>query len=700
MKQISSMNKGVKHILAIVLVAVLIASASAYAVLAAKSNTTIAANDTTDTEKLTQTAEKATGSTTIPSADGQISKEETVYVKTDASGKVTSTTVSDWLKNAGTQTQIADTSTLADIKNVKGGETFTQNADGSLLWNTAGADIYYQGTTTQALPVSISTVYKLNGQSMNPQDMVGKSGQVEITMHFTNTATVNGTTVPFTVASAMMLPDDTFTNVAVDKGAVLSDGNNAIVVGLAFPGLNDSLGLSGNTLDLTIPDSITVTATAANFKLGPTITSMTSNVLEEAGLGQVNSFGDLDNSITKLTTATDQLVAGTLSAKDGANALATGAGSAVTGINTLADGLNTYTNGVATVAGGTTKLQNGLGTLSAGANSLNAGLTTAKAGSEQLVAGYKGSDTQNGAAQGAQELAAGASQVSQGVDTAAAGVDGMDTQINTSIDAIKAQMPQGVDSLEAAQSALSQLIAGRTQAIAVRDAATTVEEMAAYNQKIDVLSQQIATLSQGIGSWQVLETIRGQLETENADGQTMLDQLAALQAGASQVADGAADLNAGINGYDAADGHHAGLYEGTVALDAGLTDATQGSTALAQGANTATTSAAQLADGAATLASKNNELTGGMAQLQSGGAQLDAGANAIATGLSTLNSGMTEFKTTGIDKIANLYNNDLKGLKDRITKITDAGKAYNSFSGISNGMNGSVKFVVESGEIK
>ncbi|MEG2649588.1 MAG: hypothetical protein RSA63_01800, partial [Eubacterium sp.] len=94
MKQISSMNKGVKHILAIVLVAVLIASASAYAVLAAKSNTTIAANDTSDTEKLTQAAEKATGSTTMPSADGQISKEETVYVKTDANGKVTSTTVS------------------------------------------------------------------------------------------------------------------------------------------------------------------------------------------------------------------------------------------------------------------------------------------------------------------------------------------------------------------------------------------------------------------------------------------------------------------------------------------------------------------------------------------------------------------------------------------------------------------------------
>ncbi|MGL6292574.1 hypothetical protein [Eubacterium aggregans] len=364
MKQISSMNKGVKHILAIVLVAVLIASASAYAVLAAKSNTTIAANDTTDTEKLTQTAEKATGSTTIPSADGQISKEETVYVKTDASGKVTSTTVSDLLKNAGTQTQIADTSTLADIKNVKGDETFTQNADGSLLWNTAGADIYYQGTTTQALPVSIFTVYKLNGQSMNPQDMVGKSGQVEITMHFTNTATVNGTTIPFTVASAMMLPDDTFTNVAVDKGAVLSDGNNAIVVGLAFPG---------------------------------------------------------------------------------------------------------------------------------------------------------------------------------------------------------------------------------------------------------------------------------------------------------------------------------------------LTDATQGNTALAQGANTATSSAAQLADGANTLASKNSELTGGMAQLQSGGSQLSNGANALSTGLTILNSGMTEFKTTGIDKIANLYNNDIKGLKDRITQITDAGKAYNSLSGISNGMNGSVKFVVESG---
>ncbi|SDX51452.1 hypothetical protein [Eubacterium barkeri] len=681
MKQISSMNKGVKHILAIVLVAVLIASASAYAVLAAKSNTTIAANDTSDTEKLTQAAEKATGSTTMPSADGQISKEETVYVKTDANGKVTSTTVSDWLKNAGTQTQIADTSTLRDIKNVKGDETFTQNADGSLLWNTAGADIYYQGTTTQALPVNISTVYTLNGQSMNPQDMVGKSGQVEITMHFTNTATVNGTTVPFTVASAMMLPNDTFTNVTVDKGAVLSDGNNAIVVGLAFPGLNDSLGLSGNTLDLTIRDSITVTATATNFELGPTITSMTSNVLEDVGLNQVNSFGDLDTAITKLTTATDQLVAGTISAKDGANTLANGTSAAVTGINTLSDGLTTYTNGVATVAGGTTKLQNGLGTLSAGANRLNAGLATAKAGSEQLVAGYKGSDTQKGAAQGAQELAAGAGQVRQGVDAAANQLSGM-------YDTLGTQASDYHTKGEAASTYQSQLTALLTSKAGQP---LTTEDI----QQISQLTAAIAQCSGATGAGDALEAVQKQMDDNNTQ-----QQLATLQAGASRVAEGAAGLNAGINGYEAADGHHTGLYEGTVALDTGLTDATQGSTTLAEGANTATNSAAQLADGANTLASKNSELTGGMAQLQSGGAQLNAGANALATGLTTLNSGMTEFKTTGIDKIANLYNNDLKGLKDRITKITDAGKAYNSFSGISSGMSGSVKFVVESGEIK
>ena len=44
--------------------------------------------------------------------------------------------------------------------------------------------------------------------------------------------------------TAMILPADTFTNVEMTNGKVLSDGNNDIAVGYGIPGLSDSLKLS------------------------------------------------------------------------------------------------------------------------------------------------------------------------------------------------------------------------------------------------------------------------------------------------------------------------------------------------------------------------------------------------------------------------------------------------------------------------
>ena len=88
-------------------------------------------------------------------SSSSVSKEETVYVNADASGNPQQITVSNWLKNAGSESNVEDQSDLTNIKNVKGDETFSENGD-SLTWNTDGSDIYYQGQSNKDLPVSVS----------------------------------------------------------------------------------------------------------------------------------------------------------------------------------------------------------------------------------------------------------------------------------------------------------------------------------------------------------------------------------------------------------------------------------------------------------------------------------------------------------------------------------------------------------------
>ena len=79
-------------------------------------------------------------------SDTGVTKEETVYVVTDSTGAQQDVIVSDHLMNRSSAKTIADETTLADIENVKGEETFKQKGT-SLTWNAEGNSIYYQGRT-------------------------------------------------------------------------------------------------------------------------------------------------------------------------------------------------------------------------------------------------------------------------------------------------------------------------------------------------------------------------------------------------------------------------------------------------------------------------------------------------------------------------------------------------------------------------
>ena len=108
------------------------------------------------------------------------SKEETVYSKLKTNGSEKTTVVSEHLINDQNETSLDDQSSLKNIKNVNGKETFKQDGS-SLVWQTTdGQDIYYQGKTTNSLPVSMKVTYKLDGKKTKLKDMLGKKGKVEI----------------------------------------------------------------------------------------------------------------------------------------------------------------------------------------------------------------------------------------------------------------------------------------------------------------------------------------------------------------------------------------------------------------------------------------------------------------------------------------------------------------------------------------
>ena len=67
--------------------------------------------------------------------------------------------------------------------------------------------------------------------------------------------------------------------------------------------------------------------------------------------------------------------------------------------------------------------------------------------------------------------------------------------------------------------------------------------------------------------------------------------------------------------------------------------------------------------------------------------------------MSSLVQWLNQFDEEGIAKLVSLYQDDVKGLMDRFEAVQDAGKSYQTFTKLSEGTSGSVKFIFKSGEI-
>ena len=114
-----------------------------------------------------------------------INKDETVYVILDENGNVTEQIVSDWINGDEKLGEFNDSSILNDVKNVKGDEEPTVE-NGDLKWNIDSTDLYYQGKSNKELPLSLSIKYELNGKEVNPNEVLGESGNFKITVNIKN----------------------------------------------------------------------------------------------------------------------------------------------------------------------------------------------------------------------------------------------------------------------------------------------------------------------------------------------------------------------------------------------------------------------------------------------------------------------------------------------------------------------------------
>ena len=595
-----------------------------------------------------------TAAPVFAATDSGNTKDETVYVVTESDGSQSDLIVSDHLKNKSGKDKIEDVSTLTDIENVKGKEKFTREDDGSISWNAKGNDIYYEGKTDQEAPVSMDIKYYLDDKEVDGADLSGKTGKVKIVINYTNNTSLNGTKVPFVVLTGMVLENDTFQNVTVSSGKVIDDGQKSFIVGMAAPGVADTLGISEE--ELGFGSTVEITGDAKEFAPEDMMTVVTNDFFQDIDTSELNA-GNLDSQIDQLDSAAKQLVAGT---------------------NTLYKGIETLNSSSATLAAGVSKLNQGAAKIDENTKTALQGSKDLAAGSQFLSSQLNSKLTDMG--QGVNDLATASNKVADGLEKMQAGVNGYVTAANPGLALSAKAFAQKVAGLDTVKTGISDSVASDKEAIAaLRSLKSSMDAktQASVEEQLTILENNVKTKEDYLKGFDTAKL------TESANA--ISAGVDTIQAGLN--GDGTTENPGAVNGAN-------GITKAIITqLGGAIKDATASDSELSVGLNKLVTGSSELAAGEEQLSDGASELAAGMNELYSKSGLLISGIGQLDAGSKKLNDGMSQFYKEGIGKIVSLYNDKLKGTVNNAESLVAAGKAYNTFTQVPDGMDGTVKFI-------
>ena len=594
-----------------------------------------------------------------------VTKEETVYSKLDTTGKSYQTVVSNHIKNTEYLDEIRDLSDLLEIENLNEENTYTQ--DGNIIvWNAQGRDVYYNGKTEKELPIEVKMTYTLDGKEISPEELSGKSGKLNIKIEYTNKAKhyveIDGQYVemytPFVIFAGTYFKNETVQNVKVTTGKAVDDGSKTIVIGMALPGLQTSLGLDKDTFE--IPENIEIEMDVTNYEQSSIITFVTPKIIDKEDFNILDELDTLYSSVDTLQSSMDQI-------EEGAKALSEGTA-------LYSENYNTFNNAIGMLNDGTTTLQENYVLFNTGLQSANEGAKQVNDGMQQL----------NNAAESIKDvvytvidwlqtamnnlvtpLKSIEQTIIEDIDAVIAMVDNLSTPSQENLDSINGFNSQAIQELNTENANLEALKEGANEeTIAFLD-----EQIATNNNVIALLEQNNAeTVYQNIDPEQVAQVraklveIRGKVESSELTVEELEEKVQNI-----------------INEVYAA-------FDGINAL-------AQGTEQLAQGTEQLATASSQINDGIVTL----NESTEQLAQAST---QLNDASVQISDGAKQLYDGIAMFNNEGIRVLTSKVNNDVRGISVRLDKLMELSKEYNNFSNIDSSSKGDLRFIMISDAIK
>ena len=468
------------------------------------------------------------------------------------------------------------------------------------------------------------------------------------------------------------------------------------------------------------------------------------------GLTQLLSkSGELSEGVDKLYTGAGQL-------KDGAESLEKGASDLEAGTESLKSGADELYIGTGELKTGADTLKEGTGQLKEGADKLKDGTFQLKEGAGQLASGL------NTLSQNSSQLNDGAKQIFEALLATAnnelknAGINA-DTLTIENYSAVLDNVLSSLDENSAYNIAYKTVTEKVNQNEPVITAAVTekvkqqvlqavLEKLNItsdiYNSNETIKAQVDSAVNQQLATAEIKQLIlknvserKALLIEQNMNSPEVLTQ---IEAGKQQIKSGREKISALKVQLDSVNQFYTGLLTYTAGVDSasnGADSLNERAIKVGTGAASLQTGAGQIHTGAGELSAGADKLNTGAGALSEGAAKLDTGADTLHSGAVTLSNGMdslydgissmhdsipqliegvTQLKDgslqlydgivlldeNGIQKLISAIDGDLDTFTQRLKATIRASKDYNSFAGISDDMDGVVKFIYRTDPIK
>ncbi len=645
----------------------------------------------------------ASGAYAASEGDVDVVNTETIQVYVEPDGSIESERVYEQLTLTGTgTTEIANPIEEQGLRNLNefgtpevedGVQNFEVDVDG--VERLRSVSDY-----TGELPLDIDVEYRLDGELVEPGDVVGSDGELEVLYTARNITAEpqevtfpdgqGGTTtetvdVPIPmVGSLTTIVPPSFTEVTSDQANMAGDGKGGTKLSFTmtlFPPIGSDtaeFGYTAHISDGVVPSS-SVSALPVNPLESPSFKTAGESYQSgsDTGVKLAEGATEIDTNLLKLQAGAGKLLAGLIKLSDGADQLSAGlAGEAAPGARKLSDGAGELDAGL-------TRIDDGAGQLADGAGRLADGAGDASTGSQQLEDGLRQiSDGlgQLSATDGLPKALRGTKRLKAGVDLIIAQVGAIGTpdtlidglnrlelgagQLKGGLVTLKGDGSPSTPGLVGAKGGVDQVKGGLDSALAPANGEA-------------VAGGDLAELAMGLEAIKTnfCATHPAQLQCNGlvdkllagvAKSRTQLDAastgLGSVSAGLGKaiasltstpgvddpnLMDGAIALEAGAgNAKDGAirlrDKGLVPVRDGLLELQTGLTTAVAGVFKLSDGSTEAYSGSGDLSDGLGLIAGGSGELADGAGRLAAGTGEASEGSGLLSDGASKLAEGLGE----------------------------------------------------------